>query len=199
MANKKLGESVVSTENIMGIDAKSIIDLGLLKHHTHLLTGSINEETIDEAMRWLIYENMNTNDSKKILTLYINSIGGNLTDAFGLIDVIKNSKFIVRTIGVGSVISAAFLIFASGNKGQRHIAKNASIMCHQFTESFDNKYHDVKAALKETENCNKRMIDILTEATGLSPNKVKSKLLPPTDVYLTAQELIEYGVADHIL
>jgi ATP-dependent Clp protease protease subunit len=150
-------------------------------------------------MRWLIYENMDKTNSEKILTLYINSTGGSLTDAFGLIDVIKNSNYIVRTIGVGNVMSAAFLIFAAGDKGERYIAKNASIMCHQFTESIDEKYHDIKAALKETENCNKRMVDFLTEATGLAPSRVKAKLLPPSDVYLTAQELIDYGVADHIL
>ena len=191
MTNKKLDDSV--------IDAEDIIGLGLLKHHTHILTGDIDEESIDKAMRWLIYENMDKTNSEKILTLYINSTGGSLTDAFGLIDVIKNSNYIVRTIGVGNVMSAAFLIFAAGDKGERYIAKNASIMCHQFTESIDEKYHDIKAALKETENCNKRMVDFLTEATGLVPSKVKSKLLPPSDVYLTAQELIDYGVADHIL
>ena len=191
MTNKKLDESV--------IDAEDIIGLGLLKHHTHILTGDIDEESIDKAMRWLIYENMDKTNSEKILTIYINSTGGSLTDAFGLIDVIKNSNYIVRTVGVGNVMSAAFLIFAAGDKGERYIAKNASIMCHQFTESIDEKYHDIKAALKETENCNKRMVDFLTEATGLVPSKVKSKLLPPSDVYLTAQELIDYGVADHIL
>ena len=191
MTNKKLDDSV--------IDAEDIIGLGLLKHHTHILTGDIDDESIDKAMRWLIYENMDTTNSEKILTLYINSTGGSLTDAFGLIDVIKNSNYIVRTIGVGNVMSAAFLIFAAGDKGERYIAKNASIMCHQFTESIDEKYHDIKAALKETENCNKRMVDFLTEATGLVQSKVKSKLLPPSDVYLTAQELIDYGVADHIL
>jgi ATP-dependent Clp protease protease subunit len=191
MTNKKLDDSV--------IDAEDIIGLGLLKHHTHILMGEIDEENVEKAVRWLIYENMDSSNSEKILTLYINSTGGSLTDAFGLVDVIKNSNYIVRTVGIGNIMSAAFLIFAAGDKGERYIAKNTSIMCHQFTESIDEKYHDIKAALKETENCNKRMVDILTEATGLAPSRVKSKLLPPSDVYLTAQELIDYGVADHIL
>ncbi len=191
MTNKKLDDSV--------IDAEDIIGLGLLKHHTHVLMGEIDEDNVEKAVRWLIYENMDSSNSEKILTLYINSTGGSLTDAFGLVDVIKNSNYIVRTIGIGNIMSAAFLIFAAGDKGERYIAKNTSIMCHQFTESIDEKYHDIKAALKETEYCNKRMVDILTEATGLAPSRVKSKLLPPSDVYLTAQELIDYGVADHIL
>lgn len=191
MTNKKLDDSV--------IDAEDIIGLGLLKNHTHFLMGDIDGETIEKTIRWLLYENMDNSNPEKILTLYINSTGGSLTDAFGLIDVIKNSNFVVRTIGIGNVMSAAFLIFAAGDKGERYIAKNTSIMCHQFTESIDEKYHDIKAALKETENCNNRMVDFLVEATGLVPSKVKSKLLPPSDVYLTAEELLEYGVADHIL
>jgi ATP-dependent Clp protease protease subunit len=191
MTNKKLDDSV--------IDAEDIIGLGLLKNHTHFLMGDIEEENVEKAIRWLLYENMDNSNPDKILTLYINSTGGSLTDAFGLIDVIKNSNFVVRTIGIGNVMSAAFMIFAAGDKGERYIARNTSIMCHQFTESIDEKYHDIKAALKETENCNKRMVDFLTEATSLVPSKVKAKLLPPSDVYLTAEELLEFGVADHIL
>jgi ATP-dependent Clp protease protease subunit len=191
MTNKKIDDSV--------IDAEDIIGLGLLKNHTHFLMGDIEEENVEKVIRWLIYENMDNSNPEKILTLYINSTGGSLTDAFGLIDVIKNSNFIVRTIGIGNVMSAAFLIFAAGDKGERYIAKNTSIMCHQFTESIDEKYHDIKAALKEAENCNNRMIKFLVEATGLVPSKVKAKLLPPSDVYMTAEELLEYGVADHIL
>jgi ATP-dependent Clp protease, protease subunit len=181
------------------IDAEDIIGLRLLKNHTHFLMGEIDDENVEKAIRWLIYENMDTVNVDKTLTLYINSMGGSLTDAFALIDIMRNSPFVVRTIGIGNIMSSAFLIFAAGDKGERYISKNASIMSHQFTDSAEAKYHDMKAALKETEYCNKRMVDILTEATGLAPSRVKSKLLPPSDVYLTAEELISFGVADHIL
>jgi ATP-dependent Clp protease protease subunit len=191
MANRKLDDSV--------IDAEDVIGLGLLKNHTHILTGEIDDDTIDKAIRWLIYENLDTTNTEKVLTLYINSTGGSLTDALGLIDVMQNSNFVVRTIGIGNVMSAAFLIFAAGDRGERYIAKNTSIMCHQFTDSMEDKYHNIKAAMKETEYLNKRMIDVLTEATGLAPSRVKAKLLPASDVYLTAQEMLDYGVADHIL
>jgi len=43
------------------------------------------------------------------------------------------------------------------------------------------------------------MVQILKEATDLTTSKIKLKLLPPSDVYLTAEELIQFNVADHIL
>ena len=191
MTNRKIDDSV--------IDAEDIIGLGLLKNHTHFLMGEINDENIEKAIRWLLYENMDNSNPEKILTIYINSTGGSLTDAFGLIDVMQNSNFVVRTIAIGNVMSAAFLLFACGSRGERYISKHTSIMCHQFTGSMESKYHDIKAQMKETENCNNRMIEILKEATDLPVSKIKSKLLSPSDVYLTAEELITFNVADHIL
>jgi ATP-dependent Clp protease protease subunit len=181
------------------IDADDIIGLGLLKNHTHMITGDIDDDNIDKAIRWLLYENITDEGTGKVVTLYINSTGGSLTDAFALIDVMKNSSFVIRTIGIGNVMSSAFMIFASGDKGHRYISKNTSSMCHQFTDSMDSKYHDIRAAMKETESLNERMINVLMENTGLVRSKIKSKLLGPSDIYLTAEEMIEYGVADHIL
>ena len=181
------------------IDAEDIIGLGLLKNHTHMITGDIDDDNIDKAIRWLLYENITDEGTGKVVTLYINSTGGSLTDAFALIDVMKNSSFVIRTIGIGNVMSSAFMIFASGDKGHRYISKNTSSMCHQFTDSMDSKYHDIRAAMKETESLNERMINVLMENTGLVRSKIKSKLLGPSDIYLTADEMIEYGVADHIL
>lgn len=178
--------------------AEDRIDLKLLENNTHFINGEINEDSIGDAVKWLIYENLDTS-KEKVLTLYINSTGGDLYQAFGLIDIMKASPHVVRCIGIGAVMSAAFLIFASGDKGHRYAAKNTSFMCHQFTESMDSKYHDLKATMRENDICNDRMVAVLKEATGLAPSVIKKKLLPASDVYLTAEEVVDLGIADNIL
>lgn len=177
--------------------AQDRIDVKLLDNHTHFLIGEIEEENINECIKWITYENLDSKE--KTLTLYVNSTGGDLYQAFALVDVIQSSAHAVRVIGIGAVMSAAFLIFASGTKGERYAARNTSFMCHQFSSSTDAKYHDIKAEMKENESLNAKMVSILKEATGLPPSKIKSKLLPASDVYLTSEEVVTLGVADYIL
>jgi ATP-dependent protease ClpP protease subunit len=43
------------------------------------------------------------------------------------------------------------------------------------------------------------MVDVLREATGMAPSVIRKKLLPASDVYLSAAEAVEIGIADHIL
>jgi ATP-dependent Clp protease protease subunit len=180
------------------MSASETINLGLLSASFHYLGSDIDEDSISEVIRWIVYENLKP-EPEKILTLMINSVGGDLSQAFALIDVMKNSKHQIRTIGVGSVISAAFLIFASGTRGERFIARNTSIMCHQYSCSAEGKHHDLKAYNKEMESTNKRMANILKEATDLELKVIRAKLLPPTDVWLSPNDLITLGIADNYL
>ncbi len=178
------------------ISVSEKIQNSLLKNNIHCLFGEIDETTVSEAIKWIIYENFSS--TEKELQLIINSDGGSLQDAFALIEVMKKSKNPISTIGIGSVCSSAFLIFAAGQKGKRHIGKTTSILSHQFSNDHSGKYHDLKASIRENELVNKRMIAVLEECTDLDAKTIKSKLLSPTDVWLTADELVELGVADNI-
>lgn len=177
--------------------AQDRIDNLLLDSHMFFLHGDIEEENIDRCIKWIEYENIDPKD--KLLTLYVNTTGGDLYQSLALIDIMKTSKHPIRTIGLGSIMSGGFLIFVCGTKGERYIAPNAGIMCHQLSDDITDKYHDIKSAVKEVENCNARMIKILRDATGLTALKIQSKLLPASDVYLTARELIQLKAADYIL
>ena len=195
ISNSTQGAAV---KKIDEFNASDRIGIKLLENSVHFLTGEITEDNVNECIKWIVFENLEAKE--KVLTLYVNSSGGDLYQAFALIDIMRNSKHVVRTVGIGSVMSAAFLIFTSGDQGERHLAANTGIMCHQFAGGgSDAKFHDLKAEMKENELLNKKMVEILKNATGLAPSRIKTKLLPASDVYLTAQEAIEFGVADHLI
>ena len=179
-------------------NAEDRIDIKLLENSVFFLTGDIEEENIERCIKWIAYEDFEPNKDK-ILTLYVNSTGGDLYQALALIDVMNACSYKIRTIGIGSVMSAAFLIVAAGTRGERFVSQNTSCMCHQFSSGTDGKYHDLKAEMKETEFLNTKMVDILVAATKQPPSYVKKRLLPPTDVYMSAQEMVEHGAADYIL
>ena len=185
-------------KRLEGFNASDRVDVKLLDSNVHFLVGEISEENIATCIKWIVYENLDKR-TDKTLTLYINSTGGDLYQAFALIDMMQTSKHPIRTVGIGSIMSAAFLIFASGFKGERYVGLNTGIMCHQFSGGVEAKYHDIKAEVREADLCNRKMVEILKSATGLTSTKIKSKLLPASDVYLTVNELIELGIADHIL
>ena len=189
------GESVKKIDDFNSGDR---LDLRLLENSIHFLTGDIDETNILNCIKWITYENLDTRESKK-LTLYINSEGGNLYQSFALIDVMNKSRHPITVIGLGVVMSSAFLIFAAGTKGERYAAKNCSFMIHQFHDTLVGKYHEHRSAMKESETCIDRMSEILEQATGLTRSKIRSKFLSPSDVYFNAEEMIELGIADHIL
>jgi ATP-dependent Clp protease, protease subunit len=179
-------------------NAEDRIAVRLLENSVFFLIGDITEENVADCIRWIAYENL-TDSNDKLLTLYVNTFGGDLYQAFALVDMMRNSRYPIRTIGIGAVMSAGFLIFASGTQGERIVARNTGLMCHQYSEEVEGKHHDLKASLKEGVNCNRRMMEILVNATGLTPARVRAKLLKETDVFLTAKQAIDVGVADHIL
>jgi ATP-dependent protease ClpP protease subunit len=42
------------------------------------------------------------------------------------------------------------------------------------------------------------MIEHYKISTGLAEDEIRKVLLPPQDVYLSAQEALEYGICDHV-
>ena len=88
-ASNLMKQSLVD-DNMDGAGWFDIVNQRLLDNSIHFLTGEIEEDNINRAMQWIVYENLEADDDR-MLTLYINSVGGNLTDAFALIDLMKQS------------------------------------------------------------------------------------------------------------
>ena len=179
--------------------AEERAEVSLFDNDIHYLNGEITEENIAKAIKWILSANLQKKPKRK-LTLYINTVGGDLYESFALIDVMKSSHHSISTIGIGAVMSAGFLIFARGQQGERYIGKNTGIMNHQHSDSMDSKMHDMKAQMKENANCEQRCMQILREATGMSVQEVNTKFIKnPSDQYYTAKQLVDLKIADHIL
>lgn len=173
-----------------------VIGAGLLAHHKHFLVGQINSESVTRAVQWIIYENTQPTRPDH-LTMYINSEGGDLYDTFALIDIMLSSLIPVYTVGIGSVMSAAGLIVACGERGHRYLGRHTGIMMHQFYTDMEGKQHELVSAMKELANCKTRVADLLKR--GGSTQKIQDeKLLLPSDVWLTAAEAIKLKLADKI-
>lgn len=188
--------SEIDPTDMMGWHEK--VNTRLLNNHIYYLNGIINDYTSQEVIKWILYENTIKEDNKE-LTLYISSEGGDLNCAFAIVDIMRQSNYPIRTIGIGSIISAGFLIFACGATGKRIISRNTSIMIHQYSAGFIGKQHDLEAQFKELNLTKDRLVTTLKEVTGLKEDVIKNKLMPPTDVWMTPEELLKYKIADIIV
>jgi len=164
----------------------------------HVLMGDIDEETIQPAIEWLLIENHVQKVKKKELILMICSDGGNISDAFALIDVMNSSAIPIKTVGLGSIASCGLLIFLAGHPGRRVLTPNTSILSHQFSWGSSGKEHELFAVVKEYELTQERMINHYKVCTSLSDEEIRKHLLPPHDVYLSAKEALDLGLCDII-
>jgi ATP-dependent Clp protease, protease subunit len=171
----------------------------LANHGMMVLMGEISSDTTKPVIEWILYENFVRKKKLKELLLMVCSEGGELSRAFALIDVMRSSKIPIKTVGLGSIASSGLLIFLSGSVGRRVLTPNTSILSHQF--SWDNgggKVHELFATIKEFELTHGRMIELYQKTTGLDDATIKKILLPPQDVYLSAEEALQYHICDHV-
>jgi len=171
----------------------------LYDNNIHMFMTDFNEESCAMAIRFILEKNVLPKKFRpKYLTLMINSPGGAVHAAFALIDVMKGSAIPVRTVGLGMIASCGVLTFMAGQKGHRVITPNTSILSHQYSWGSRGKEHELFAVVREFEMSTERMITHYKKCTGLNEKKIRELLLPPEDVWLSAEEAVKYGIADEI-
>lgn len=164
----------------------------------YVFMGEVSTETVQPVIEWILYENFVSKKRKKELLLMICSEGGDMSAAFALIDVMLSSVIPIKTVGLGQIASAGLLIFLTGSAGRRVLTPNTSILSHQFSWGSDGKAHELFATVKEFELTQQRMVNHYIKCTGLNEEQIRKSLLPPHDVYLTAQEALDLHVCDAI-
>ncbi|NLE07356.1 MAG: ATP-dependent Clp protease proteolytic subunit [Parcubacteria group bacterium] len=167
----------------------------LLKDRIIFLGGPIEDTMANLIIAQLLF--LQSENSKKEISLYINSPGGSVTSTLAIVDTMKFIKPDVSTFCVGIAASGAALVLSAGTKGKRFILKNAEVMIHQPIGGAEGQATDIaitaKHILKTKENLNK----MLAENTGQPLSKIENDV--ERDFFMSAEEAKKYGIVDKIL
>jgi ATP-dependent protease ClpP protease subunit len=164
-----------------------------LHARTIQLTGEIDAESfelVDTALTIL------ENEGRGAITIKINSEGGSVYDAMAIVGRMLASKRTIVTEGYGSVMSAAGLILAAGDK--RAISRVSWFMHHEFSHRTIGTKTSMEMDLKQLDREWKRWAELMEEFTNVKASKWISdaKL---KDLYLTPEECLEMGIVDKII
>jgi len=171
-------------------------DVDLYDSGVFVFFTEVDADSCREATEWILEQNLKAKNDT--LTLIICSEGGSVNHGFALIDVMRGSKIPIRTVGTGLIASMSLLIFLSGEKGQRILTPNTVILSHQFSSFSDGKEHELLAYQKSNKIISDMIYRHYKKQTGLSEKQIKTRLLPPSDVWMSAKEALEMGLCDEV-
>ncbi len=135
------------------------------------------------------------------ITFYISSYGGSADEMFSIYDMmsITKTKCEIHTCGLGKIMSAATLLLASGTKGKRKIGRHCRVMIHAVAAGSAGELHDIENEVKTIKHIQELYIKALSKETSMTSRTIQKLLDRKVNVYLTAEEAVEYGIADEII
>ncbi len=136
-------------------------------------------------------------DSKKPITLYINSPGGLIYPGLGIYDTMNYINPDVITICTGLAASMAAILLAAGTKGKRAALPHSRIMIHQPMGSASGQATDIEITAREIVKIKKELYEILALHTGQPLPKIEKDA--DRDHWMTAEEAKEYSIIDEVI
>ena len=167
----------------------------LLKDRIIMLEGAIDEHTASVLCAQLLF--LESQDSKKDITLYINSPGGLVTAGMAIYDTMQYVRSDIQTIVIGQACSMGSLLATAGTKGKRFMLPHGRHMIHQPLGGARGQATDVQIQANELLRWKDELTKIYEKHTGQPLDKLKDDL--ERDKFMTPTEAVAYGLADKIV
>tara|TARA_Y100000992_G_scaffold173025_1_gene116630 strand:- start:737 stop:1438 length:702 start_codon:yes stop_codon:yes gene_type:complete len=169
-----------------------------------MFVGEVTEErAADLISALLVLSQTKAPDAERAepIKLYVSTYGGSADEMFGIYDVVNFCKQFcdIETIGLGKVMSAGTLMLASGTKGKRKLGKHCRVMIHAVNGGQVGDIHNLQNELEQTVSLQDSYIQALSHETNMTKRQIQTLINRKVNVYLTAEEAIEKGLADEIL
>lgn len=182
-------------EELLGLPPREV--------RTIALFGDVDEEkSLDLIIGMLSLTEFSKHEAPyDPMRFYISTYGGSADEMFSIYDMMNIVKkdCEIETIGLGKVMSAGTLLLAAGTKGKRKIGKHCRVMIHAVAAGSAGELHNIENEVKSIKHIQELYINALAKETCMTKRTIQKLLDRRVNVYLTAEEAIEYGIADEIV
>ena len=170
----------------------------LLTDRIIVLSDVVDDTTASLVVAQLLF--LESQDSEKDISLYINSPGGSVTAGLAIYDTMNYIKCDVSTICVGMAASMGAFLLSSGAKGKRFALPNSEILIHQPLiggNGITGQATDVEIAARDLIRTKEKLNRILAENTGKDYDTIVRDT--DRDNRMSALEAMEYGLVDKVI
>jgi ATP-dependent Clp protease protease subunit len=169
-----------------------------------MFVGEVNEERAADlisALLVLSQDKAENEERGEDIKLYISTYGGSAHEMFAVYDVMNFCKQFcdIQTIGIGKVMSAGTLLLSAGTDGKRKIGKHCQVMIHSVNGGSIGELHSLENEMEQMKNLQDTYIQCLSAETNMSKRQIQTLINRKVNVYLSAEEAIEKGLADEVL
>lgn len=199
-ANKRI-ESSISNSMTPNIIEERPLNIAQMDVFSRLLMDRIIwlAGPVDDGMSTVVQAQLMFLDSleKKDITMHIDTPGGSVKSGLGIVDVMDYIRSDKRTINTGMAYSMGSVLLGAGTKGKRNSLRFSKTMIHQSSGAAQGTLADARISFMEWEKVNDILFELLGSYCGKDAKQVKEDAT--RDLWLTAQESLEYGIIDEII
>lgn len=209
---KKKEEEAVDDENTEEVSVENLADLLASQAPEEEmrvvgLYGDIDERKARDTLSGLLVlhhtgkTEVDGNEVWEPMEMIISTYGGSADDMFALYDMMRviQADCEIHTFGLGKVMSAGVLLLAAGTKGKRKIGAHCRVMIHSVIGGNHGSLHNLENEMDEIRNSQETYMEALVRETSLTKRTLKKLFDRKVNIYLSAQEAVEYGIADIII
>jgi len=169
----------------------------LMKERIVFFRGVVTEDMADILVGQLLF--LESQDPVAPINMYVHSPGGSVTAGMAIYDTMQFIQCPVYTMVIGQAASMGSFIANAGEPGHRYILENARTMVHQPSAGYSGQATDIQIHATEVLRIKDRLNSLYERhnSAGLSKDKIMELL--ERDKFLSAEETVELGFADHVV
>lgn len=169
----------------------------LMRDRVILLEGEVHDQMANLIVAQLLF--LESEDSVKDISMYINSPGGSVTAGMAIYDAMQFISPDVQTIVMGQACSMGSLLAQAGAKGKRSILPNARHMIHQPSGGARGQATDMQIQVNEIMAMKKALtqIYVVHNSAGKLYEEIAKDL--ERDFFMSAYDAVAYGLADKLI